>query len=110
MHPASQIFGIENAGLDVLAMEVGTRIRWRIAVKGKIAGLGADQNFIAMKLSGVDQLFERGPDVSFRALMPVVNRSIENIDAGLKAGFNRCCVGLIGGVTGIAEVSSQSDG
>ena len=61
VHPAGQFVGIEDSRLDVLAMEVGARVRWRIAVKGKIAGLGADQNFVAMQVAGSDQCASTAP-------------------------------------------------
>src|ERR1700690_4130717 len=109
MHPAGQLLGIEYTGLDVLAVEVGARVwRW-ITVEREVAGLGADQNFIAMQLRGFNQSPERDPDISFRALMPVVDGTIQNIDAGVKTGLNRRGVGLIGGVAGVAQISSQSN-
>ena len=56
MHSAGQFLRIKHAGFDVLAMKVGARVGRRIAVKGKIAGLGANQYFIAMQFPGLDHL------------------------------------------------------
>jgi hypothetical protein len=91
-------------------MEVGARVGRRIAVEGKVAGLGANQNFIAMQSSGPDQLLQDGPDIAFRALVPVINCGIEDIYSRPQAHLNRRHVGLIGGIAGGAEIRSQPDG
>ena len=42
--------------------------------------------------------------------MAVVDGSIEHVDSGSQAGLNGCDVGLVGGIAGLAEIGSQSDG
>ncbi len=42
--------------------------------------------------------------------MTVVDGSVEHVDSGSQPGLNGCDVGLVGGIAGLAEIGSQSDG
>jgi hypothetical protein len=63
-----------------------------------------------LQLRGFDQPLQRGPDITLGTLVAVIDGGIENVDAGAQPGFNGGNVGLVGGIAGLANIRSQSDG
>ena len=56
MHATSELSRVDNARLNVFAAEVGARIGGQVAIKRKVASLGADHNFVAFQFAGIDHL------------------------------------------------------
>ena len=110
VHASGKVLGIEDAGLDVLLHKIFARIRGEISVEREIARLRANQDFITPNIACAHQLRKGGADVALRALMPIVDSGVDNVNAGLQRGRDRLGVGGIGRVVGFAEISAESDG
>ena len=106
---ADDVVGIENAGLDVFAIEVVVGIGRHRAVGREVAALGAEDEFFAgVALFG--EVFDGGADAAFAALEAIVDGAVDDVDAAFDGAGDAGGVGLIGFVAGRAEVGADADG
>src|SRR5689334_5385120 len=97
---AKHDFFIEKLALDVLAVFLSRR--WWSTIERNVPGFRADDDLVTLDDAGFDGAPDRGTDASFRALRPIVERGIDDIDPRSNCVLD-CrrirCVILIGSVT-----------
>jgi hypothetical protein len=89
------LFAAQDSSLQVFTFKVGGNIAGNRSVRSKIAGLGAEANFFASE-STPRQLGEGHANRAFRALEPVIDCRIDDVDTAFHGCDKSVNVNLIG--------------
>ncbi len=99
--------GFEDAGLDVLAVEIFVGVGGHRPVGREISAFRAENEFVARKAL-LRELLESGADAALAALEAVVHGCVDNVDAVLDGGHHRCGVTTVRLVIRLAEVGANA--
>src|SRR5207302_1585526 len=72
------------------------------------AGLGGHHDLVALAVAGGEELRQSRANRPFRALMPVVDGRVQEVDAAANGRDHSVTICYVGGVVGVTQVGSEA--
>src|SRR5881398_2966273 len=104
---------MEDLRVDELATHVGPIFfprRGRGAIKGDVSALRTDHQLVACRIPGGNQLLERGTDSALGSLAPIIDGSVDEVDAAGHGRLDGGFAGIVLVVGALAEVCPDAEG
>ena len=113
MSAAHQVRGAQYPAVQVLLPHVQlvqlARGRGR-AIQGDVASLGAEHHLVATQQPVADQVLQHAADDALRPLAAIVDRGVDDVDAGAEGSAQRVRVHSVRGIIAIAQIGAERQG